>query len=387
MLRRSRWRAHQRVASHAAMQRREAARDGRAELARGWLFDEEKLRASLRQLARGLVALHAAGKVHRDIKPSNVLVSHDGRVVILDFGLVRDTVEAAPAETDLIVGTISHMAPEQAAGEELGPPADWYSVGVVLYQCLTGRPPFEGLATDVLERKQREDPPRPRDVASGVPEDLDSLCMELLARDPRVRRCGADVVARLGSSAADRVAAAEQASRRGDASPRTVAVRRAGGGDGRPRGRARARARAGAAVTIVVEGESGVGKSALVRRFTKGLQGASEDGDDAPRALVLAGRCYEREDVPYKAIDGVIDGRFLGPPSPPSAAAPTSRPAHALDRLRPRLRLPGACGAPRPEWRLAPHFVSWGCKRVARSSFTRCASCSRISPRSGRSSS
>jgi serine/threonine protein kinase len=87
--------------------------------------DETRLRASLAQLASGLAALHAAGKVHRDIKPSNVLVAGDGRVVILDFGLVRDsTMKASLADDDLVVGTISHMAPEQAAGVDVGPPAD-----------------------------------------------------------------------------------------------------------------------------------------------------------------------------------------------------------------------------------------------------------------------
>ena len=94
------------------------------------LVDYARLRESLAQLARGLVALHAAGKVHRDIKPSNVLVARDGRVVILDLGLVSDSTDAHEVEDGVVVGTISHMAPEQAAGGDVGAAADWYSVGV-----------------------------------------------------------------------------------------------------------------------------------------------------------------------------------------------------------------------------------------------------------------
>jgi tRNA A-37 threonylcarbamoyl transferase component Bud32 len=257
------------------------------------IADETKLRESMMQLAQGLVALHAAGKVHRDIKPSNVMVANDGRVVILDLGLVRDAAEVTVLDEDVVVGTISHMAPEQAAGTDVGPPADWYSVGAVLYQCLTGRHPFEGDAFDVLTRKQNEDPPRPRELQPNAPVDLDALCMDLLAREPSKRPTGAAVLRRLegrsdtappaGQSAAAVLAPFVGRSREMDALREAFE-----------------RARAGNTTTLVVEGESGVGKSAMVKRFTRGL---AEKED----VLVLAGRCYEREDVPYKAIDGVID--------------------------------------------------------------------------------
>jgi tetratricopeptide (TPR) repeat protein len=254
--------------------------------------DYGRLRESLSQLARGLVVLHAAGKVHRDIKPSNVLVARDGRVVILDLGLVRDSTDRHDAEADVVVGTISHMAPEQAAGEDVGPAADWYSVGTVLYQCLTGRNPFEGGAFDVLSRKQTEDPPRPRDLVPDVPADLDALCMALLSRDATLRPSGDEVVFTLENRAlSDRPAA-----RPGGQTPfvgREAEIKALRASFDKARA-------TGAAVTVIVEGESGVGKSVLVRRVTKALQ--EEHG-----VLVLSGRCYEREDVPYKAIDGVID--------------------------------------------------------------------------------
>jgi len=255
-------------------------------------LDEEKLRSALVQLAEGLNALHAAGKVHRDIKSSNVLVTTEGRVVILDLGLVRDAEDVAE-DKSLVVGTISHMAPEQAAGSDVGPAADWYSVGAVLYQCLTGHYPFEGDALEVLSRKQVEDPPRPSELASGVPADLEALCMDLLSRVPGARPTGADVLQRLEARSIV-------------AGPPVVGVPPAASPFVGRRGELDAlreafdRARAGEATTVVVEGESGVGKSAMVKRFTRQLQ-------DELGALVLSGRCYEREDVPYKAIDGVID--------------------------------------------------------------------------------
>ena len=110
-------------------------------------FDEKRLRAALAQLATGLSALHDAQKIHRDIKPSNVLVNAKGRVVILDFGLIADVNQEreADATTDAeLVGTPSYMAPEQAASKPMNAAADWYAVGVLLYEVLTGDVPFTG---------------------------------------------------------------------------------------------------------------------------------------------------------------------------------------------------------------------------------------------------
>ena len=167
--------------------------------------DEARLRAACAQLAEALSALHAAGKVHRDIKPSNVLVDGDGHVWLLDFGLVADRRQPANVEGDGdvegVVGTAQYMAPEQAAAHApVGPAADWYSVGVVLYESLTGQVPYAGTSRRVLADKRRGLPP---DLAAleAAPPELAQLCRELLQHDPTARPDGAAVLARLSSRA------------------------------------------------------------------------------------------------------------------------------------------------------------------------------------------
>jgi tRNA A-37 threonylcarbamoyl transferase component Bud32/tetratricopeptide (TPR) repeat protein len=282
------------AASHSTMQSggSEAGdRAGVVESGRVAHFDEARLRDALAQLARGLVALHAAGKVHRDIKPSNVLVTLSGRVVILDLGLVR---EMSAASEEFVVGTALYMAPEQVAGEAVEPACDWYAVGVILYLCLTGRHPFDGNASVVMMKKLEEDPPPPSTLVDDVPADLEALCMALLQREPLARPTGVEVLERLGSLAA-RAAPPRHLARAGQ---RPFVGRAA---EFAVLARAFADVRAGRTVVVVVEGESGVGKSALVRRFTRSLPAVVGE------LLLLAGRCYEREAVPYKAVDGLID--------------------------------------------------------------------------------
>jgi hypothetical protein len=256
------------------------------------LFDDARLRAAMRKLTEGLLALHAAGMVHRDIKPSNVLVTREGRVVILDFGLVAE--RAADASTLAMAGTPSYMAPEQAVAAEVGPAADWYAVGALLYQALTGRVPFEGTAMQVMMRKQVETAIPASAIGVGVPADLDALCAALLRFDPGERPSGGAVLRQLGGVMRASAEASVSGSRTltpgfvGRAKDLALLVQSLR--DSRAEGTA-----------VVIEGESGVGKSRLVRRFTEQI--ALED----PETVVLAGRCYERESVPYKAFDGVVD--------------------------------------------------------------------------------
>ena len=107
---------------------------------------ETHLKGVLTQLVEALATIHAAGRLHRDVKPSNVLVTPSARVVVLDFGLATVFTGYGAGDTlsGVLAGTPVYMAPEQVGGAPPAPPADWYAVGVVLYEALTGRLPFEG---------------------------------------------------------------------------------------------------------------------------------------------------------------------------------------------------------------------------------------------------
>jgi serine/threonine protein kinase/tetratricopeptide (TPR) repeat protein len=266
-------------------------------------FDEARLRAVLPQLVDALRALHAAGLVHRDIKPSNVRVDRDGRVVLLDFGLVID-VGADTASMIQMAGTPSYMAPEQAASGRVGPEADWYALGALLFEMLTGVVPFVGPPLSVMMRKQMEEPPLPSSLAEGVPPDLEALCLDLMRFDPTARPTGSAVLRALGvPSSLRRASASYSISSQTQTTPFVGRVTELDVLLTAFRDMAR-----GETVTVVVDGESGVGKSALVRRF------AEHVAIEHPDLVVLAGRCYERESVPYKAFDEVVDAlaRYLG---------------------------------------------------------------------------
>ena len=159
----------------------------------------ERLRGALAELTEGLLALHSAGKLHRDIKPSNVLVTSAGRVVLVDFGLVQDVgaFDSSTNEEGEIAGTLAYMAPEQAAGKTLTPAGDWYAVGVILFQALTGRLPYETRGLRLMADKQRNDAPPVIGLASSAPPDLAQLCQMLLHRSPAARPSGSQVRDRL----------------------------------------------------------------------------------------------------------------------------------------------------------------------------------------------
>ncbi len=255
-------------------------------------FDEPRLRDALAQLASGLNALHDAGKVHRDIKPGNILVTKEGRVVIMDFGLIADEAILAELEaTGTIAGTPTFMAPEQGMpGAAVGPSADWYAVGVMMYQILTQRLPFKGETVWELIEAKKTLPPAPSVLAFGVPLDLADLCHRLLSPDPASRPRGDEVLRLLGARASAPMLGTSAA-----AAQDVFVGRRAELG---VLHNALAEARRGA-VTVFVQGPSGLGKSALVRRFLDEVHGTG--------TLVLKGRCYAAETVSYKAFDGMFD--------------------------------------------------------------------------------
>jgi eukaryotic-like serine/threonine-protein kinase len=255
--------------------------------------DTTRVRHVVTQIALALEHLHAAGRVHCDIKPTNVLVDRSGRVVVLDLGLARLSA-ASTSSIDGLAGTVAYISPEQVSGGLATAASDCYSFGVVLFELLTGRPPFTGSPMKVLNDKCYGNEITAASLPPTTPPDLRDLCVALLSRDPSLRPTAADVVRTLVTDGR---------------SPEL------GGADLPDQrvtlfGRARELECLRAALTaakreretriVWVRGASGVGKSSLVRNFL-------EDVEHSTNTLVLTARCYERETVPFKAIDGIVD--------------------------------------------------------------------------------
>lgn len=260
----------------------------------GLPFGESSLRSVLKQVVSGVLAIHQSGKLHCDLKPSNILVTEDEHVVILDFGLVCDP---RLREPDRIVGTPAYMSPEQISGQDLTTASDWYSVGLMLFEGLTGRSAFDGPFHRTVAKRLTRGAPSPGEYVESLPHDLQQLCMSLLCPDPKQRPTGAAIASVLGIVPGSLGAPPSIAG-----SPRFV---------GRNDEIATLHecfdsAASGSPVLALIAGPSGMGKTALVWRFLSTLEGKD-------RPLVLSGRCFERESVPYKGVDSLVDelGRYL----------------------------------------------------------------------------
>ncbi len=297
--------------------------------------DLAKLQAAALQLAQGVQALHEAGHLHRDLKHANVRVGPDGRVVLLDFGLVTNLLPEGGAMSVEFVGTPAYMSPEQAAGGTIDEASDWYSVGVMLYEALSGRLPFVGTTLKALMDKQDSSPPELTELVQDVPRDMAQLCHDLLQPNPGRRPRGPEILDRLASQVAAttaRQATVFPATRLADEpfvgrSAQLASLR--GAFEATQEGRA---------VVALVAGVSGIGKSALVQRFL------AELAHEQPELVCLQGRCYQRESVPYKGLDAVIDAlsHYLGHLPAGKAAAFLPRDLHLLSQLFPVLaRLEG----------------------------------------------
>lgn len=149
----------------------------------------EKSVSIVMQVASGLTAVHNQGLIHRDIKPSNIMVNADGEACLTDFGLAAFVdEESSLTGTDVLVGTPSYMSPEQARNQpSLDVRSDLYSLGVTLYECLTGARLFRGPAHQVLQQIQHSEPPRPRLINAQIPPALEAICLKAIQKNPELR--------------------------------------------------------------------------------------------------------------------------------------------------------------------------------------------------------
>ena len=192
------------------------------------------------QIADALGAAHERGLIHRDVKPQNVLVTASGDVKVADFGIARAAAADVLSATSAVLGTARYMSPEQAMGREVGPPSDLYSLGVVLYEMLTGEVPFEADTPVAVSMKHVNEPPSaPKEIRGEIPEEVNAVVLRLLAKEPEARYANAAVLAADLGRAADGLAPVGETGREAQTEP----LRPAPVPDGRDTGARRPRRR------------------------------------------------------------------------------------------------------------------------------------------------
>ncbi len=151
--------------------------------------------AIARQICAGLSEAHKLGVIHRDLKPQNIMVDENGRAMIVDFGIARSLHSESLTDTGVMIGTPEYMAPEQAEGDKPGPHTDIYALGVILYEMLTGEPPFSGHTPVAIAMQHKtQSPPDPAEKNPDIPESLSLLILQLLEKDPSDRPLSASDV-------------------------------------------------------------------------------------------------------------------------------------------------------------------------------------------------
>jgi predicted ATPase len=244
----------------------------------------------MRQVMQGLAAAHAAGIVHRDLKPENIMVRDDGYVKLVDFGLARRTIAteetgelALTTTKGMLLGTVRYMSPEQTRGETITPASDVFSTGVVLYELATGQHPFVADSqVGILHAIARETPLAPSSLNPAIPERLEAVIQQMLAKDPAARPASAEAEWQLAEATRDM---ASQTARLPVQRARRHTVGRAA--EREALRVALASAMTGEGRLICVSGEPGLGKTTLVEDFL------SEASTGATGCLVGRGRCSE----------------------------------------------------------------------------------------------
>src|SRR5678815_2221278 len=264
------------------------------------------------QVAEALEYSHSRGVIHRDIKPENIMVIREDaarvRVRIMDFGLARGATESRITKTGTIAGTLSYMSPEQVAASGVDHRSDVYSLGTVLYECLTGEPPFSGELQSILYRIVHEIPQSPRSLGADINEDLEAVILNCIAKDPGRRPQRA-------SEVADSLRRCQTRLHQSDLGKsviltKTLMLPRVALSPfiGREKEQAELQKRLNAAVSgecqfVVVSGEPGVGKTRLLDEI--------ENLAKARKLMVLHGRSIEQDGAfPYQGFCEAIQEYF-----------------------------------------------------------------------------
>ena len=162
--------------------------DLRTLLRRAGKFSPKDTISVIEQVCRALDSAHAEGVIHRDLKPQNIMRDRNGRIVVMDFGLARSLGESGMTQTGAIVGTIEYMSPEQAMGSQLDQRSDIFSVGLIFYELLTGKAPYEAdTAIASLMKRTREDARSASEVDASIPKSLSAIVSRCLEREPSNR--------------------------------------------------------------------------------------------------------------------------------------------------------------------------------------------------------
>jgi ABC-type transport system substrate-binding protein len=263
------------------------------------------------QLAEALEYSHSRGVSHRDIKPENIMVIRDDsrlRVRIMDFGLARGAAESRITKTGTIAGTLSYMSPEQVAASGIDYRTDIYSLGTVLYECLTGEPPFSGELQSVLYRIVHEIPQSPRVLGADINEDLENVILTCIEKEPSKRPQRAGEVAESLRRSQTRLHQSDLG--KSVVMTKTMMLPRVALSPfiGREKEQAELQKRLNAAVSgecqfVMVSGEPGVGKTRLLDEI--------ENLARARKLLVLHGRCIEQDGAfPYQGFCEAIQEYF-----------------------------------------------------------------------------
>jgi len=284
----------------------------------------DAVRDAFGQLALAIAVLHQQGVVHRDIKPSNVMITAEGRVVLLDFGLVVEIARDDSLDRKTVVGTPGYMAPEQIRASTPTAAGDWYGFGVLLYQALTGQMPFTApTPLETMERQIHSRAPSAAGRLPGAPADLTSLADACICRDPLDRPYDSEILRRFGIAKADVGRVERKRPRLSQLIGRSRDVKTL-----------RSWIAGGDSSVICMYGWAGTGKSALIDEVLDCVRAEQN-------AFIVGGECQAWESVPFNAVDVIVDSlaRELRHHRPP-AVDDVMRRAVAVTQLFPVLPVP-----------------------------------------------